>query len=838
MTAIPTGALLVPMRSAAPLHRFALFALVLLLTFAPSGGLGCSGEPASPPVEAASTLRLRFPDQAAKVLEQNQAFVGTEEGFMVRASAGAGAWRHVEVELPRDGGGTIRLRTGGGFEARVRALGMEGEGALAEQAVAYRRAGGISFWTAVPGGVEEWLHLDAGVARGSVAAWEIEGAEVRQRGDAVEVIDGDGVARLRVTAPIAYAAGGREVKTRLEGRGTRIELSVDAGGEEVLVDPEWVTADSMNTARYTHTATLLNDGTGRVLVAGGYDNAFSPVDTVELYDPEMNTWTDGPAMTAVRAGHTATLLDDGRVLVTGGFDLNDYLDSAEIYSPTTNDWTPAPPMGSTRGYHTATPLAGGQVLVAGGTGTGNVVLASAELYDSTMGDWMDTAPMGAARNLHTATPLTDGRVLVTGGVAAAALNSAEIYDPVASSWITTVPPPMSQARASHTATPIAGDRVLVAGGDDAIMGLNSAELYDVQNNTWSAAPPMGSSRTAHSATLLVDGTVLVAGGADAMFSPLDSAELYDAQDSSWTPVPTVMSAVRYQHTATRLAGGQVLIAGGFAASPLASAELYILPAGSPCTAPGACESGFCVNEVCCDMACTGACMACSVMNGAPADGTCGPAAAGTVCGGAASCNGGTVTSAELCDVNGTCQPAVTEGCGDYACADGACLTACESVAQCAAPGVCQEVSCNSTLAECALFQKLDNTPCPGGICIAGGCFTESSSNSSGGGSGMGGSGGEGGAGMSGSGSTTTGAGVVAGGNADGSDGEPQFHGGGCAVGRGPAPRALWLGLGLLVAFARRRHGKAAPRAPRARSGGGAPSRGRSCDARPGSPELG
>ncbi|MFG5777349.1 kelch repeat-containing protein [Comamonas sp. J-3] len=73
-------------------------------------------------------------------------------------------------------------------------------------------------------------------------------------------------------------------------------------------------AASMAGARDSHTATLLADG--RVLVTGGDNNG--ALATSELYDPASNSWSAGGNLKTARIAHTATLLSDGKVLVTGG----------------------------------------------------------------------------------------------------------------------------------------------------------------------------------------------------------------------------------------------------------------------------------------------------------------------------------------------------------------------------------------------------------------------------------------------------------------------------------------------------------------------------------------
>src|SRR5947207_10630870 len=84
-----------------------------------------------------------------------------------------------------------------------------------------------------------------------------------------------------------------------------------------------------------------------------------------------------------RAEHTATLLANGTVLISGGRDAADQpLASAEIYDPATGGFTllasplPAPVWG-----HTATRLGDGTVVIAGGTGDGGLPVAAAQLFD-------------------------------------------------------------------------------------------------------------------------------------------------------------------------------------------------------------------------------------------------------------------------------------------------------------------------------------------------------------------------------------------------------------------------------------------------------------------------
>jgi N-acetylneuraminic acid mutarotase len=202
-------------------------------------------------------------------------------------------------------------------------------------------------------------------------------------------------------------------------------------------------------------------------------------------------------MTTRRLHHTATVLADGTVLVTGGQDNVDAfksLASTEVYNPVAGTWTAKGNMGKSRTYHTATLLPSGKVLVAGGAecsceipvgATSCVesrnVLSSAELYDPETGTWTATGSMTMAHYLGTNTLLCNGTVLAVGGyntnLSDPTLASAEIYDPTTGTWTTTSS--MAAASCSHTAVALANGKVLITAGDGRPGGyfLARSEVY-------------------------------------------------------------------------------------------------------------------------------------------------------------------------------------------------------------------------------------------------------------------------------------------------------------------------------------------------------------------------
>jgi WD40 repeat protein len=308
---------------------------------------------------------------------------------------------------------------------------------------------------------------------------------------------------------------------------------VAAPGSAELYDPTgdtWTSTGTLHVPRYNHTATLLPNG--KVLVAGGQGASTS----AEVYDPVAKTWTATThSMKEPRYNHTATLLPNGKVLVTGGYNTlaSTALQSAELYDPASGSWTyTSNPMNVPRYNHTATLLPNGKVLVTGGNGSLAGILQSAELYDPVSGTWTPTNPMNAYRQYHTATLLPNGQVLVAGGNGGGAgiLQSAELYDPVSGKWTYTCH--LNDPRQYHTASLLPNGTVLVSGGYNGTAALDSAELYDpancsVSSNPWTliTSTMTGGARYNHTATLLQNGKVLVSGGYSGT-AALDSAELY------------------------------------------------------------------------------------------------------------------------------------------------------------------------------------------------------------------------------------------------------------------------------------------------------------------------
>ncbi|WP_338863119.1 Kelch repeat-containing protein [Myxococcus stipitatus] len=341
--------------------------------------------------------------------------------------------------------------------------------------------------------------------------------------------------------------------------------------------PGWKEGPDMDTPRAGHTATKLSDGS--VLVVGGEQSAGQPVAGVELYLPKENRWKLTGSLKTARADHTATLLSGDRVLVVGGRGPNGLdLSSAEIFDPVSKTWSPAGTMPSgARASHAAALLPSGEVLVAGG-GMG-AMMGNSDLYSPGSGTWRSAGSLKDLRNTLTLTVVNGKAVAIGGFNSFGALATAEQYDPPPSGtgW-SALPGQMAERRNGHAATPLLSGKVLVTGsrvGSNPAQVSAAVELLDMAGPSWSTQPSLKEARFGHTATELMSGQVLVTGGwKDDHQTPRASAELY-LPGGGWTLIAP-MSTARAFHTATRLDSGAVLIVGGVTSTGMVrSTERYV-----------------------------------------------------------------------------------------------------------------------------------------------------------------------------------------------------------------------------------------------------------------------
>ena len=343
-------------------------------------------------------------------------------------------------------------------------------------------------------------------------------------------------------------------------------VKVICGGVSATPDT-FVATGSLTTARFGHTATKLNNG--KVLIAGGYDAANNSLVSAELYDPITGVWSPTGNLFVARVEHAATLLPNGKVLISGGANPVTGLRNmgTELYDPSLGTWAATGNLNVGRVFHSTT-LVNGKVLLAGGVdrNTGNNI-ASTEQYDPATGVWTVKGDLATARSYHTAAALANGKVIVVGGIGnnVSLLGAAELYDTATGLWSATFNP--AEAKAGALATVLADGNVLFYGGVGPSGFITNSEVYNPTSNTipwaYTTADGTGQSHVNRTATLLPNGKVLFVGGSDTPGSNIytTSNQLFDPSTGVWSATAKLIRA-REGHTATLLNNGKVLVVGG------------------------------------------------------------------------------------------------------------------------------------------------------------------------------------------------------------------------------------------------------------------------------------
>jgi hypothetical protein len=318
---------------------------------------------------------------------------------------------------------------------------------------------------------------------------------------------------------------------------------------------------NMTVARAGHSATLLPDG--RVLIAGGVSIASAlsqPLASAELYDPSTHSFVPTGSMMVPRSSPGAVLLANGKVLIVGG---SQNL-SAEIYDPSTGAFTSAGNMVSGRLY-LPTSLQDGRVLVEG---------VNAEIYDPATGIFSLTGAYADANPLWgTSTLLQDGRVLLTGCVPSCSGGATELFDPRTSTF--SLAGPLTSWDDVNTATLLTNGQVLFVGNEENDDSPADAEVYDPAAGAFTSIGKTIAPHEYAAAVRRADGTVLITGGELVGAGVSPGSDLYLPATHTFASAG-YMTMGRELHTATLLNDGTVLITGGYSSYPAAtaSAEIY------------------------------------------------------------------------------------------------------------------------------------------------------------------------------------------------------------------------------------------------------------------------
>ncbi|MBN8610336.1 MAG: hypothetical protein J0L92_07115 [Deltaproteobacteria bacterium] len=399
-------------------------------------------------------------------------------------------------------------------------------------------------------GVEEWIGFERRPAREVLRARFApeNAAGVRVVSRTIELLDDDGVPRVRMAPPWLIDARGRRV--------------------EVAVAVEGCTFDDDVRAPFGR-APIASDGDCTLALSWEGRDVVYPI----VVDP---IWSATDSLATPRREMAIGVLDDGSVLVAGGItsaalDTFAATASAERFDPESETFAAAADMPTGRGHPWFVSLADGRLLVGGGAGSGSMpaTVAGAVTFDGVTGAWTATMPPRVSRVWAEAALLDDGSVLVVAGkpdlyFGRSSLASAERYDPAANTW--TDAGTLDEERyGNFVLARLPDGRVLAAGGwhsPGADLTRTSAEIYDPDTNDWT---PTGSLTTSRSTGLfgVVGGRVVVGGGSTGAVSGttnVASTEVFDPSMGTWTTRGDISAPVDY-----RTNGGLVWGDGSFVA---------------------------------------------------------------------------------------------------------------------------------------------------------------------------------------------------------------------------------------------------------------------------------
>lgn len=337
----------------------------------------------------------------------------------------------------------------------------------------------------------------------------------------------------------------------------------------------WQPGPKLKRERVMHSATLLPDGS--VMLAGGLSRAALTKGEAEPVHDSVELFVDGKIqflapLSLARAGHTATLLLDGSVLVVGGYDAKGRaLASAELWDPKTKEWSPMPAMADARFSHSATRLSDGRVLVTGGQIGTQLILARSEIFDPSTGRWSDGPALPRALREHSTILLPDGAVLLAGGRQAGP-------SPATDAWVWLLDARQEHWQSAGNATVavyqdwlggqepqlLPDGRVRIFAGSHLLMWERVAPNSLPPAPIWSKTPAI---------TLLANGQVLVVGRRRGLRGEETGANLWDPTTQIWSDAGRLSYRGHADTALMQLPSGRVILVGAETQNSL-SAECW------------------------------------------------------------------------------------------------------------------------------------------------------------------------------------------------------------------------------------------------------------------------
>ncbi len=235
---------------------------------------------------------------------------------------------------------------------------------------------------------------------------------------------------------------------------------------------------AMSTARTDHNAAVVDN---KIYVFGGYDVNRTPLNSVEVYDPQTDVWAPRSNMPVARHDFGVAVIDKKIYLIGGLLSQNEETGRVDIYDPATDTWdTSKPAMPTKRAYLAVAAVDRNIYAIGGSLANDRGLFANVEVFDVDRNTWTTKAPLPTARD-EMAVAVVNGKIWVIGGwdVPGAQIpsNKVEVYDPVSNTWAGKAALPEPWAPDFNTA--VLNGKVYVFGGiDEQGKITNRVQVYD------------------------------------------------------------------------------------------------------------------------------------------------------------------------------------------------------------------------------------------------------------------------------------------------------------------------------------------------------------------------
>lgn len=264
---------------------------------------------------------------------------------------------------------------------------------------------------------------------------------------------------------------------------------------------------------------------GKIYAIGGATVEGAPIlKTVEEYDPVTDTWTTKKDMPTARY-NMASAVADGKIYTAGGghsfnVGVTSGVSTLEVYDPDSDTWNTLKPMPTAREGVSGC-MIDGIIYVIGGVASGGVALKTVEAYDPVTDTWTTKAPMPTGR-WALGTAVVDGKIYAMGTGQGG--KTVEEYDPATDTWTSKA---SMLVGSGYFGTGVIDGIIYTMGGSPGPGSQQSRVFaYDPPADEWSEKPPMLTARGLLGAGVVNKKIYAIGGAIGWPLSPLSTNEEY------------------------------------------------------------------------------------------------------------------------------------------------------------------------------------------------------------------------------------------------------------------------------------------------------------------------